>query len=402
MAALPSTGWISATAIVAAGAVGLGWLALRDPAGHPPAPATTAAPEAAPPGSGAPATTPDVVDADPTPAPPTFDVVRVEPDGQAVVAGTAAPGAAVTIYADQTPLAETTADSGGNFVAIFRAEPTAGPRALTLGAAGPDGATATSTDVVMMLPAAPSSDVIATETAAVPAPTPSASPATAATGQQPEPPGTAAETPAPTVAATAILRDGGVEVTPTAAAANPGAPPGRPRQVSLAAISYATTGDVTLAGLGTAGATLRAYVDDRLVQEAQVAPDGRWSLSLDSVAAGLYRLRIDQLGSGGRVASRVETPLQRDFPKAPPPRPDGSPATTPATTPDSTSVTVQPGANLWTIARERYGSGALYTQIFTANQPLIRDPALIYPGQIFTLPDGGVAAAVTTPAPPPR
>ena len=50
-------------------------------------------------------------------------------------------------------------------------------------------------------------------------------------------------------------------------------------------------------------------------------------------------------------------------------------------------VTVQPGTNLWTLARVHYGAGVLYSQIFTANQHLIRDPDLIYPGQIFDLPE---------------
>ena len=63
--------------------------------------------------------------------------MRVEPDGAAVVAGTAEPGATVTIYADGAPLAEVEADAEGNFVAIFEVEPSAEPRALTLGAATP-------------------------------------------------------------------------------------------------------------------------------------------------------------------------------------------------------------------------------------------------------------------------
>ena len=106
-------------------------------------------------------------------------------------------------------------------------------------------------------------------------------------------------------------------------------------------------------------------------------------MQLGDVAQGVYTLRIDQLGADGRVASRVETPFQRDFPRAPPPRP-GLPG-------GALSVTVQPGHNLWTLARSHYGSGVLYTQIFTANRELIRDPDLIYPGQIFALP--GVDAA---------
>jgi nucleoid-associated protein YgaU len=174
------------------------------------------------------------------------------------------------------------------------------------------------------------------------------------------------------VAATAVLREGAVEATPADS---------EPRQVTLASISYAEAGEVTLAGLGTAGAVLRAYVDDSFAHEAKVGPDGRWTMELGDVAEGVYTLRIDQLGPDGEVASRVETPFQRDYPAPPLPRPG-----TVAQPVDGSSVTVQPGNNLWTLARLHYGSGVMYTQIFTANRELIRDPDLIYPGQIFRMP----------------
>ena len=77
------------------------------------------------------------------------------------------------------------------------------------------------------------------------------------------------------------------------------------------------------------------------------------------------------------MASRIETPFKRDVPRA---RPEGEPG-------DAVSVIVQPGNNLWTLARIHYGSGVQYTQIFNANSDLIRDPDLIYPGQILGLPE---------------
>jgi nucleoid-associated protein YgaU len=295
-------------------------------------------------------------------AAPTFDVVRVAPDGSALVAGTAAPGAEVTIYAGDAPLAETTADADGNFVAMFDAAPSAAPQALTLGVGD-----RRSSETVMLLPDAPT----------LPANT---SPPSAAATEG------AAE---PTIAATAIVREDTVEVVPA---------PGSGGDVVLGAISYGEEGAVTLDGVGRAGSAVRAYVDGRLAEEAAVGADGRWQLSLDDVDAGLYTLRIDQVDPDGRVASRVETPFQRDFPRAPLPRP-GTGAETGAETgavPPGGTITVQPGNNLWTIARSHYGSGMLYTQIFTANQDLIRDPELIYPGQIFTMP----AADAPPPAAP--
>ena len=57
-------------------------------------------------------------------------------------------------------------------------------------------------------------------------------------------------------------------------------------------------------------------------------------------------------------------------------------------------VVVQPGNSLWRIARRVYGEGPRYTVIYQANQEQIRDPDLIYPGQIFTVPAAGGTAAV--------
>ena len=50
-------------------------------------------------------------------------------------------------------------------------------------------------------------------------------------------------------------------------------------------------------------------------------------------------------------------------------------------------ITVQWGHTLWGIAQQHFGEGVAYVQIYEANRDQIRNPDLIYPGQIFTLPD---------------
>lgn len=52
----------------------------------------------------------------------------------------------------------------------------------------------------------------------------------------------------------------------------------------------------------------------------------------------------------------------------------------------SGAVTVQPGNSLWRLARQSYGAGTKYVEIYDANRPEIRDPNLIYPGQVLTVP----------------
>ena len=49
-------------------------------------------------------------------------------------------------------------------------------------------------------------------------------------------------------------------------------------------------------------------------------------------------------------------------------------------------VVVQPGHSLWRIARRVYGQGLHYTLIYAANRAQIGNPDLIFPGQIFSVP----------------
>lgn len=58
----------------------------------------------------------------------------------------------------------------------------------------------------------------------------------------------------------------------------------------------------------------------------------------------------------------------------------------PETAATSNTYTVVKGDCLWKIAKRFYGSGAQYPKIFNANSPPIKNPNLIYPGQVFTIP----------------
>lgn len=329
-------------------------LAATAPAVPAPGTAPETAPSTAPEGAA-----PEAVTAEPVA--PSVDVIRVAPDGAAVVAGRAQPGANVTLYAGDTAVAEAHADASGDFVAIFQLDPSSEPRALTLGSETPDGARVVSEQVVVLLPEPPGLSADLTP------------PATPPDATQPDatPPDATPAAAAPVAAA--IVSPGAVTLTPLARPTGAAA-----ERVSLASISYAEAGEVTLDGFGRAGSKLRAYVDDSFAREGEVGVDGRWRLGLGEIAAGVHRLRIDQIGPTGAVESRVVTPFQRDYPQ-PRPAPDAA---------APVSVVVQPGNNLWTLARVHYGSGVLYTQIFTANSDLIGDPNLIYPGQIFRLPEG--------------
>lgn len=147
-------------------------------------------------------------------------------------------------------------------------------------------------------------------------------------------------------------------------------PPGR---LGLDGVDYDERGDARFAGTAPPGATVRLYVDDHPAGDALADADGHWTLRPDTaLAAGTHRLRLDQLTAAGRVLARVELPFRR------------APLSGPV--PAEGTVVVQPGQNLWLLARQVYGSGPRYTVIFRANREQIRDPARIYPGQAFAVP----------------
>lgn len=59
----------------------------------------------------------------------------------------------------------------------------------------------------------------------------------------------------------------------------------------------------------------------------------------------------------------------------------------PATTaPKVNTYTVKSGDTLWGIAKKYYGNGAKYTKIYEANKGVIKNPNLIYVGQVFAIP----------------
>ena len=48
--------------------------------------------------------------------------------------------------------------------------------------------------------------------------------------------------------------------------------------------------------------------------------------------------------------------------------------------------TVKKGDTLGAIAKAHYGKAGAYMKIFEANQPLLKDPDRIYPGQVLRIP----------------
>ena len=324
--------WFGAAAAVLlllVAAATIGWRVTAPDKSAPPA---TAALSPSPPPS-APATAPTAPSAPATP--PSFDIVTVDPRGQAVIAGRAEPGDRVRILDGGQTLGEVTADARGEWVLVPSQPIAPGNRQLSLEATGPNGG-----------PARRSDDLVALSVVRPAAP-----------GSKPS--------------AFAVLLPGGAD-QPARVLQEPDWASGVRRLLSVETASYGAARRLVLTGHALAGAKLKVYAGDQLLGMTTADAAGRWSLaSPQPVPDGALELWVDQLDADGGIASRIGVPFQ--------------PPTGVALAQGGTYV-VRQGNSLWVIARELFGNGERYTVIFSANRGLVQDPNLIFPGQQLKVP----------------
>ena len=348
----------------------------------------------------------------PAPIPPSFDLVRVERDGSALVAGKAAASSMLSLRITGAEIAAVPADGAGNFVAMFNLAPSPAPRVLSLVMTLADGTEVPAAGSVVIAPTvAPVLAVAAEATGDAGAATGNATGAAPAVEEAP---------------AALLVTEEGAKVLQSAEAL----PAELVANVTVDTITYTPEGAVQLAGRGTAERSVRIYLDNAQVGgDVSISTAGDWAVTLPEVAPGIYTLRADQVDAAGKVTSRFETPFKRETvealaaasagaaePAAAEPAAgeagdamadaagteeagaateaatvagDEAAQAEPAGTAEAavpTTVTVQPGFTLWRIATETLGEGVLYVQVFEANRDQIRDPDLIYPGQVFAIP----------------
>ncbi|MGJ5008632.1 LysM peptidoglycan-binding domain-containing protein [Bradyrhizobium oligotrophicum] len=296
---------------------------------------------------------------------PSFDVVSVEPSGDTVVAGRAAPGATVELLRNGEPHARVVADRSGQFSMVPPPLP-AGTFELTLRAKQPDGREISSKQSVAVVVEA---------------------------GKRPA-----------TVAVIAPDQPTRVLSKPAASV---------PLAVAVEAVDFEPNGNLRVGGRARPGATVRIYLNDRLVDTATAGADGRVATTIkDAAWAGKDRLRLDEVDAKtGAVQARAEVPLNvpealttaslpaaagqgqgsGGAPGARTQLASASPAdlkdvaASPARS-GARTITVSRGDSLWHISRRLLGEGTRYAVIYRANREQIRRPDLIYPGQVFVLP----------------
>lgn len=285
---------------------------------------------------------------------PSFDVVRIDKAGAAVVAGKAAANSTVTVRLDGQEIAKAQSDANGSFVALFDLPPDADPRELSLISVDNTGSELASADQVLIMPVVPETDaapkIVVANAEGVQVVKPDVKPAKIA------------------IEVTDKII---TEVTDEAVTDKP-----KETTLSLDTIVYDDVGDVIVAGSSNSDDYVRVYLDNKPNNIEKVQESGQWKITLSDVPEGIYALRVDTIDAQGTVKERVESPFKKEAPET----------VIASTKSKATNVTIQPGFTLWELAENRYGNGRRYVQIFEANRDLIKDPDLIYPGQIFDLP----------------
>jgi nucleoid-associated protein YgaU len=271
----------------------------------------------------------------PSPVPPSFDVVKVGPDGTAVIAGRAEPGAKVVVRDGDKAIGEVTADRRGEWVLVPEQPMPPGNRLLSAEAStSPNGPTVKSEETVALSISPPASPAPGGETAL------------------------AVVLPRDAAHAARVLQ-------------LPNGAPAQPNALAMDTAAFGKDGGVILTGRAAPGATVRIYAADELLATVTADKSGSWmAASPGPLPPGNLELRLDQVTADGRVSQRIAVPLARM-------------AAEPAPGQD---YVVQHGNSLWQIARRAYGAGTRYVIIYSANPGQIRDPARIYPGQVFKLP----------------
>ena len=175
-----------------------------------------------------------------------------------------------------------------------------------------------------------------------------------------------------------------------------------PDAVLIRSVEAQQRGGFFASGAGAAGKQVRLYLNDAFVAAVKVGPDGRWSVTVEKgMAAGDYAVRADLVSADdGKVLARSEVAFAYPAAIASAPAPISELAAAPAparlaaddvagadaVVADLRTAKVERGDSLWRISRVMLGRGVRYTQIYDANTTQIRNPRLIYPGQVLVVP----------------
>ena len=297
---------------------------------------------------------------------PTFDVVRVDQFGFATIAGRGMPNWPIDVLINSELKVSDRISRDGQFAFILQLDTEGSPLEIALLSRDGDGAVYRSPETVVIF--APES-VIEPKSEEIQL--------------------TSADSLLPAVL---IATPEKVKLEQPPIPIQPAGSPGENLQID--SISYDMTGEVVLAGRGSAKGFVRVYLDNLPIKTEQITDFGTWEIALPEVDAGRYMLKVEELDQSKKVVASIVTPFQKEF------REDALEKMKEAVQASGESgvfdlaegriadiVTVQPGYTLWGISRRSFGQGRFYVRIYHTNIDQIDDPDLIFPGQLLVVPN---------------
>ena len=304
-------------------------------------------------------------------APLTIDLARVKPDGAAVFAGTAAPNAKIRIFEGDILLGETIANANGEWVIVLEKSLAVGQHLISVGMERSDGTTEMADRSLAV-------EIYKdTETKPLVALLPETATEMPVLIQSPDDMDAAKPAAASSEAAVAEA------ALPKTAEADSVKAQAKSQIAALvpSAIVWRDASRILISGKSRGG--VRVAVNDAKGQfgEALVLADGAWQVSgsLDMDIA-VNHLRFKLFDDANHTIGRYDLPIKaRDLAKGQ----DGSPL-----------IVVNKGDMLWRIAYHQLGEGIKYVDIVRRNEQDIINPDLIYPKQIFAVPQSSATASV--------
>lgn len=243
------------------------------------------------------------------PITPAFDVLRVEPNGSAVIAGKTTGNSKVEIISGGKVIAETKAESNGDFVAILETPLAPGAHELTLRATGDNGKTSDSEETATVsIPQKSGGDLLAMVTTLGKASRLLTVPegANGLTTQAPEASADVASAKPDAAADATPARTPSVE-TPAA----PNADAATTATIQVSAVEFEGS-KIFVAGSAPAGAKVRALVNETKIGETTAEASGNFVIEgTVDLAVGSHTVTAEVLDEAGNVLVRVRVPFDR-------------------------------------------------------------------------------------------
>lgn len=291
-----------------------------------------------------------------------IDVARIGPDGSAVIAGTAPPEKEIRVLDGTAPLVATQSNSKGEWVAVPDGLLSAGNHLIIAEMTGADGQIIRAERGVLvelaqsgtqkpLVALVPMEDDAAVEILSAPD--------QLASVDTSEPPADSAQIEAQKEV-TAILV--------------------MPPEIYIGTLSWSAKNILQIKGKSNGGAAVTGSFAGQSFADVSLDEQGNWStkISVPATQSGMALIQANLLDVDNSLilSTQVDVDLaQLDVGL------DGS-----------EMVIIRKGDMLWRIAYRTYGSGIRYLDILKRNARQINNPDLIYPAQVFALPDADETA----------